>query len=85
MSIHTLRQAALRAVDAAMPNFESRLPAGECDEATVLQFLKRRREEIVAAAQGALRDGASVFPAEVVLRLLYGVVSEEELSVVPAE
>lgn len=79
MNIDELREKALTAVQAA--RFESALPLGVIDDpATVRNFIHRRREEIVAAARGALNDNANVLPPEVILRLLFGKVSEEELS-----
>jgi len=83
MSIDEMRQLALSAVNAA--TFASSLPAGECDEATVRLFLNRRREEIVAAARRALGENAAVLHPEVILRLLFGEVSEEEFAVTSAE
>lgn len=84
MTLDKLRVAALCAVDLALPYFESQLPVGECDEATVLLLLKRRREEILTAARGALDQNARTLPSEVILRLLFGEVSEEELFITPA-
>lgn len=57
------------AVNAA--GFSSSLLPGYNDEATVLEFLHRRREEIVAVASGALQESADVLSAEEILRLLY--------------
>lgn len=85
MNIPEMRERALAAVDASLLQFESSLPPGESDEATVIEFLKRRREEIVAAARGALHECPDTLPAEVVLRLLYREVSDEEFSVLAAE
>lgn len=78
MKIEELRRLALDAVDSAV--FSSSLPAGEIDPAAILPFFHRRREEIVTTARGALNDHASVLHPEVILRLLYGEVSEEEFA-----
>lgn len=82
MNINDMRQRALAAVNTAQ--FRSSLPAGECDNATVVEFLKRRREEIVAVALRALHESPDAEFSEVVLRLLYGEVSEEEFSIFAA-
>ncbi len=82
MTIDEMRQKAREAVNAA--DFQSSLPAGECDGATVSLFLDRRRKEIVAAARRALNDHACVIHPEAILRLLYGEVSEEEFAVLTA-
>lgn len=70
------------AVNAAQ--FESFLPSGECDDTTVLAFLHHRREEIVTAARRALNDYAGLLPTEVVLRLLYGEVTENDFIILAA-
>ena len=81
-SIAEMRRKALEAVDAT--NFTSSLPAGECDPTTLRSFLDCRREEIVAAARRALDDHALILHSEVILRLLFGEVSEKEFAVLPA-
>ena len=82
MSIAIMRADARAAVDATI--FKSSLPTGVSDDATVRHFLDSRRQEIVAAARGALNDHARVLQPEMILRLLYGVVSEEEFSIFSA-
>ena len=82
MNIDELRQRARAAVNAA--RFESSLPSGECDDVTLRRYLNRRREEIIAAARGALNDHALVLDPEVILRLLYGEVAEEEFAILAA-
>ena len=61
--------------------FKSSLPPGECDTTTVVAYLHRRREEIVAAALGALDKGSQSLSPEEVLSKLYREVADEDLPV----
>ena len=82
MSLETARQTVRAAVDAA--RFETSLPPGKSDDATVDRFLHGRRQEIIAVARRALDDYASFLHPEIILRLLYGEVTQEDFSVLSA-
>lgn len=69
MNIYELREKVLAAVDAA--TFESELPAGECDNATTVKFLKQRQVEIVAVVRRALGNSVLTFTSDEILRFLY--------------
>lgn len=73
-----LRRNALRVLDNTV--FQTTLPAGECDNATVVQYLHRRREEIVAVARIALGNYARTLTSEEVLCFLYREVPKNDLS-----
>lgn len=79
----TEKRALARAAVSAT-QFRSTLPAGECDNDTVVAFLKCRREEIVAAARLALGDDAGAYDAEEILSLLYGKAPQEESAILSA-
>lgn len=82
MTFTEKRALARAAVNAA--RFRSILPPGECDNDTVVAFLKCRREEIVATARSALGNHARAYDAEEILGLLYGKIPHEESVVLPA-
>ena len=83
MTIAEFRKRAFIMLDET--DFESSLPAGECDNATVVEFLNRRREEIVAVARRALDENAGVLLPEVLLRCLFGEITDEEFSIVTTQ